>query len=71
MLSQIPEKHMHLTRSILTGGWVLLIASLFYDPISAQLTNPGNLWMQSVLDNGRQWEVVVLSSAIAFRIWIF
>jgi len=40
MLNQISEKKLHRIRLILTGGWLLLIFSLFYDPITAILTNP-------------------------------
>ncbi len=35
---------MHLTRWVLTCGWLLLIASLFYDPISLHITAPEQLW---------------------------
>ena len=35
---------MHLVRWGLTIGWLILILSLFYDPISAQLTQPGSLF---------------------------
>lgn len=50
MFSKIPERHMHLTRWILTIGWLLLICSLFYDPISAYLTQPGN-WFGAATAN--------------------
>lgn len=43
MLSRIPERLMRSIRSILLGGWLLLILSLFYDPISSLLTDPSNL----------------------------
>jgi pSer/pThr/pTyr-binding forkhead associated (FHA) protein/type III secretion system FlhB-like substrate exporter len=43
MISQIPEKKMHLVRWLLAIGWIILILSLFYDPISTWLTDPGNL----------------------------
>lgn len=44
MLAKIPEKQMHIVRSILAGGWLLLICSLFYDPISPWLTYPDSTW---------------------------
>jgi hypothetical protein len=44
MFSRIPEKRMHYVRWILSIGWAVLIGSLFYDPISAQLTEQHNLW---------------------------
>ncbi|HAC63612.1 MAG TPA: cyclic nucleotide-binding protein [Cyanothece sp. UBA12306] len=44
MLAKIPEKQMHIVRSILAGGWLILIFSLFYDPISPWLTNPNTGW---------------------------
>ena len=42
MLSKFSEKKIHQIRWMLVIGWVLLIISLFYDPISATLTNPHN-----------------------------
>jgi hypothetical protein len=44
MLSQIPERTMHLTRWLLTLSWLMLILSLFYDPISAAWTAPSQLF---------------------------
>lgn len=44
MLSQIPEKRMHFVRWTLTVAWAVLIGSLFYDPITAQLTNAHHGW---------------------------
>ncbi len=44
MLSPIPEQQMHRIRWVLTCGWLLLIASLFYDPFSAWITAPDQLW---------------------------
>ncbi|MEM6611614.1 MAG: hypothetical protein AAF652_05050 [Cyanobacteria bacterium P01_C01_bin.72] len=38
MFSKISERHLHKIRWILTVGWLILIASLFYDPISVRLT---------------------------------
>lgn len=40
MLSQVSERQMHLVRWVLTLGWLLLIASLLYDPWSAQWFPP-------------------------------
>jgi transposase-like protein len=44
MFNQIPEKKMHYVRWLLTIGWAVLIGSMFYDPLTAQLTNANNLW---------------------------
>ena len=43
MLSKVSEKRMHAVRWVLVIGWLLLIFSLFYDPISHHLTDPNNL----------------------------
>ncbi len=43
MISQVSEKKMHLVRWLLAIGWVALIFSLFYDPISPWLTDPSHL----------------------------
>lgn len=42
MLSQVSEQKMHMVRGVLAIGWLLLILSLFYDPISHHLTDPDN-----------------------------
>lgn len=42
MLSKVSETRMHTIRWILVIGWLLLIFSLFYDPITHHLTNPEN-----------------------------
>ena len=42
MLANISERQAHLARWILTIGWLILIVSLFYDPVSALLTQPEN-----------------------------
>lgn len=42
MFAEIPERQFHRIRWVLTGGWLLLIISLFYDPISAWITTPTN-----------------------------
>ncbi len=43
MLSKVSEKKIRIVRYILVIGWLLLIFSLFYDPVSAWLTAPNNL----------------------------
>ena len=42
MFSQIAERQMHIVRWVLTGGWLVLIASLVFDPLSPWLTDPRN-----------------------------
>ncbi len=42
MLSKVSEKRMHTIRWVLVIAWLLLIFSLFYDPITHHLTNPDN-----------------------------
>jgi CRP-like cAMP-binding protein len=44
MFSQIPERRMHVVRWILTIAWLLIIASLFYDPWTPVLTEPTHPW---------------------------
>ena len=44
MFGKIPERRIHLVRWVLTSSWLLLIFSLFYDPISPWLTDPRNSW---------------------------
>jgi len=44
MFARLSERVMHWTRWILTIGWLLLIASLFYDPWTVQLTVPDHPW---------------------------
>ena len=43
MISQVSEQKMHLVRWALVVGWLVLIVSLFYDPISHHLSDPNNL----------------------------
>ena len=43
MLSTTPEKNMRLVRVVLAIGWLLIIASLFWDPMTPALTHPDNL----------------------------
>lgn len=42
MLHKVPEKIMHRVRWLLTIGWLFLIATLFYDPITPAWTQPDN-----------------------------
>ncbi|UBF30300.1 cyclic nucleotide-binding domain-containing protein (plasmid) [Kovacikia minuta CCNUW1] len=44
MFAQLPERRMHEIRWFLTIGWLLLIASLFYDPWTPALTQPDHPW---------------------------
>ncbi|MCG8365094.1 MAG: hypothetical protein MJA27_17420 [Pseudanabaenales cyanobacterium] len=44
MFAKIPERMMHFARWGLAIGWLILIASLFYDPISAYLSEPHRLF---------------------------
>ena len=44
MFAQLPERQMHWTRWVLTIGWLLVIASLFYDPWTAAFTKPDHPW---------------------------
>ena len=43
MISQVEEKKMHIVRWLLAVGWLTLIFSLLYDPISPWFTDPNNL----------------------------
>jgi hypothetical protein len=51
MFNQIPEKQMHYVRWLLTVAWTILIGSLFFDPISSQLTDFHTLWSPFHLQN--------------------
>ncbi len=42
MLDRLSGRTMHWVRMGLTAGWLLLTVSLFYDPISAALTDANN-----------------------------
>lgn len=44
MLAQLPERRMHWIRWVLTVGWLLIVASLFYDPWTSALTVPDHSW---------------------------
>jgi hypothetical protein len=43
MLARVPERSMHSVRWVVTIAWLVLIFSLFYDPISARLTDLANI----------------------------
>jgi hypothetical protein len=43
MLSRLSEQKMHVIKLVLAGGWLVLILTLLYDPISLYLTDPSNL----------------------------
>jgi polyferredoxin len=44
MFAHLPERRMHVVRWILTIAWLLIIASLFYDPWTPALTIPNHPW---------------------------
>jgi Cyclic nucleotide-binding domain len=44
MLNRFTEKNINLVRWLLVVGWLILIASAFYDPLSLWLTDVKNLW---------------------------
>ena len=50
MFHQIPEQKMHLVRWFLAIAWLVLILSLFWDPVSIILTNPSNQWSPYALN---------------------
>lgn len=52
MLSKVPEKTMHYVRWLLTIGWIVLIISMFYDPITPAFTQPDALASPFHLDPG-------------------
>ncbi len=43
MINNVSEQKIHLIRWVLVVGWLILIFSLFYDPISHHLSDPNNL----------------------------
>jgi hypothetical protein len=51
MFSRISEKQMHTFRYVLVVGWLLLILSLFYDPISQVLTDPETNFFSPLKDS--------------------
>ncbi|PZO42337.1 MAG: cyclic nucleotide-binding protein [Pseudanabaena frigida] len=42
MLQKVSERQMHYVRWLLAIGWLILIFSMFYDPISHHLTDPND-----------------------------
>lgn len=56
MFSRISERSLHLIRWGLAIGWFVLILSLFFDPISAQLTGSGNLFAASTTEGCFQFQ---------------
>jgi hypothetical protein len=42
--SRVSETRMHWVRWLLTTGWLLIIASLFFDPFTARFTSPDHPW---------------------------
>jgi CRP-like cAMP-binding protein len=44
MFSRISEQYLHWTRWILTGAWLIIIGSLFYDPWTPVLTQSSHPW---------------------------
>jgi CRP-like cAMP-binding protein len=44
MFSQLSERRMHVVRWVLTIAWLAMIASLFYDPWTPELTTPNHPW---------------------------
>lgn len=51
MFAQLPESRMHWVRWVLTVSWLLVIASLFYDPWTSVLTEPDHPWSPLRLPN--------------------
>lgn len=43
MLNRLSEKKMHLVKWFMAIGWIIIIISLFYDPITPLLTDPQTL----------------------------
>ena len=51
MLNKVAEQKAHTIRYVLVVGWLLLILSLFFDPISANLTDPNSDFFSPLKDN--------------------
>ena len=51
MLNKVAEQKAHAIRYVLVVGWLLLIISLFFDPISASLTDPNTGFFSPLKDN--------------------
>lgn len=58
MFARIPERQMHILRWISTLSWLLLIASLFYDPITPWLTQANLKWSPFTIDKLTQLDCV-------------
>lgn len=56
MFSKIAERYMHLTRWGLAIGWIVLIASMFYDPISTQWTASNSVFAASTTNGCFQFQ---------------
>lgn len=44
MFHHVPEKQMHSVRWLIVLGWLTVIFSLFYDPVSSYITEPTTSW---------------------------
>ncbi|MCC0177398.1 4Fe-4S binding protein [Waterburya agarophytonicola K14] len=51
MLNKVAEQKAHTIRYVLVVGWILLIVSLFFDPISAHLTDPNTTFFSPLKDD--------------------
>ncbi len=51
MFNKVAEQKMHALRYVLVVGWMLLILSLFFDPISPNLTDPNTSFFNPLKDN--------------------
>ena len=71
MLSTLSEKKLHAIRWVLLLAWVLLIVSLFYDPVSAVLTDPATTWsplLDKTIERSARFDCVqVQESCIALN----
>lgn len=56
MLANRPERQMRLVRAMLLGLWLCLIASLFYDPWSFELTDGAHPWSPFAI-SGKQIDI--------------
>ena len=50
MLNKVVEQKAHTIRYVLVVGWLLLILSLFFDPISQYLTDPNTNFFSPLKD---------------------
>ena len=50
MLNKVAEKNAHIIRYVLVVGWLLLIVSLFFDPVSQYLTDPNTSYFSPLKD---------------------